>query len=145
MSADATHLLDANLLIALAWPNHVHHARAHDWLGGLDGRWATTPMTETAFLRLSTNAAVVGKPLVLSEALDVLQAMRGAAGHVFLPDDTSLADPGIELTRFATSRQVTDAHLVNLCAVRSAVLATLDRGIVDALRPADRRFVVLIP
>ena len=25
------YLLDVNVLIALAWPNHVHHAAAHTW------------------------------------------------------------------------------------------------------------------
>jgi len=25
------HLLDVNVLLALAWPNHVQHTRAHGW------------------------------------------------------------------------------------------------------------------
>ena len=24
-------LLDVNVLVALAWPNHVHHTQAHRW------------------------------------------------------------------------------------------------------------------
>jgi hypothetical protein len=24
-------LLDANVLMALSWPYHVHHAKAHEW------------------------------------------------------------------------------------------------------------------
>ena len=53
-------LFDVNVLVALAWPNHVHHARALDWfrehspLG-----WATCSITETGFVRVSSNRAAV--------------------------------------------------------------------------------------
>ncbi len=38
------HLLDANVLIALGWPNHKHRASAHRWFSSIDARgWATCP------------------------------------------------------------------------------------------------------
>ena len=46
-----TALLDVNVLIALAWPNHVHHAAARDWFErhGQAG-WATCTLTEAGFV-----------------------------------------------------------------------------------------------
>ena len=116
-------LLDLNVLIALAWPQHVHHGRAHSWFAKRDGAWMTTPLTEAGFVRLSSNPSVVTERISMAEALALLSRMRGVAGHVFLPDSSSLADPAVSLAAVATSRQVTDAHLVNLSASSGARLA----------------------
>ena len=144
MTAES-HLLDLNVLIALAWPQHVHHARAHAWFGSQTGPWMTTPLTEAGFVRLSTNPVVVTETITMSTALGVLSAMRTADRHEFLPDDSSLAAPQIALAALATSRQVTDAHLVNLAARSGVILATLDRGIELMLAPADRGWVTVLP
>jgi predicted nucleic acid-binding protein len=49
-------LLDTNLLIALAWPQHVHHGEAHAWFGKVArGAWATCPITQLGFIRISSN------------------------------------------------------------------------------------------
>jgi toxin-antitoxin system PIN domain toxin len=139
------HLLDLNVLIALTWPQHVHHARAHSWFASLKAPWMTTPITEAGFLRLSTNPTVVTERVGMATALKMLAAMRSVPGHAFLPDASTLAAPAIALDAVATSRQVTDAHLVNLAASSGAVLATLDRGIQAMLAPADRGRVVVLP
>ncbi len=143
--ATRTYLLDLNVLIALTWPQHVHHHRAREWFGTLTDEWATTPITEAGFLRLSTNANVVGEAVPMTQALAVLAAIRGVAGHTFIPDASSLATPTISVARLVTSRQVTDVHLVNLAAASGAVLATLDRGIARMLEPADRERVLVVP
>ena len=143
--ATKSYLLDLNVLIALAWPQHVHHARAHAWFVSLSGPWMTTPLTEAGFLRLSTNPAVVTERVAMSTALGMLAAMRSVPGHSFLPDQSSLAAPVIALDAVATSRQVTDAHLVNLAAASGALLATLDRGIEQMLSANDRANVVVLP
>lgn len=139
------YLLDLNVLIALSWPQHVHHARSHAWFAALDRQWATTPVTEAGYLRLTTNPAVVGETVSMDAALAALRSMRSAPGHVFIPDSSSLSVPAINLERVVTSRQVTDAHLVNLAAASNALLATLDRGIEQLVVAADRRHVVLLP
>lgn len=138
-------LLDLNVLIALTWPQHVHHSRAHAWFGSHAGIWATTPITESGFLRLSTNRNVVGEAVPMSQASTMLRAIRATERHAFLPDTTSLAEPAISLQRVITSRQVTDAHLVNVAASSGAILATLDRGIEQMLATADRRHVFVLP
>ena len=39
-------LPDVNVLVALAWPVHVHHDLVHEWLAGHgDQQWATCPLT----------------------------------------------------------------------------------------------------
>ena len=139
------HLLDVNLLIALAWPQHVHHERAHAWFATRTAAWMTTPVTEAAFVRLSTNPSVVTHRVSMHDALAMLAAIRGVAGHAFLPDSSTLAAPAISLLTVTSSRQVTDAHLVNLAAASAARLATLDRGIEQMLAPHDRKHVLVVP
>ncbi len=52
-------LFDLDVLIALSWPRHVHHARAHDGFADRgEEPWATTPITEAGYLLLSTNTTV---------------------------------------------------------------------------------------
>lgn len=140
----STYLLDVNVLVALAWPNHVHHGRVRRWWSGVDA-WATTPLTEAALLRLSLNESVVGREVSAAEALELLRAMRRVPGHAWIADDSSLADPTIDPRSLVTSRHVTDLHLVNLAAHTGTVLATLDRGISPLLAEGDRHHVMLVP
>lgn len=96
-------------------------------------------------MRLSSNPAVVGGTISVAAATTMLAAIRTTRGHEFIADASSLADPAIDLTRVATSGQITDAHLVNLAAANAAVLATMDAGIPHMLAPADRAHVLVIP
>ncbi|MFD1504814.1 VapC toxin family PIN domain ribonuclease [Georgenia yuyongxinii] len=144
--AETTRLLDVNVLVALTNPTHIRHESAHRWLARLPDsvRWATTPMTEASFIRLMTNPAVAGQDVTASAALDVLAQMRDVPDHVFVPDDSSLAVPHIDLTALVGHQQVTDFHLVNLAAATGAVLATFDTRIASALAPTDRHHVETI-
>lgn len=137
-------LLDVNVLIALVWPQHLHHTQVHAWLAQHNGRFATTPLTEAALVRLSLQPFITGTAVTAAEALALLAGLRAHPQHHFVRDDSTLADPAISLTRFATTRQVTDLHLVNLCAVHELVLLTLDRAIPEALQEPDRRFVSVL-
>ena len=137
------HLLDVNVLIALTNPAHAHHRLAHQWFSEVD-HWATTPVTETAFVRLMLNPAVAGRRILSAEVLSVLRQLQALPGHSFLADDSSLADPAIDLITMIGHHQVTDRHLVNLAAHHNAVLATFDASLLDALVPQDRRHVHLI-
>jgi toxin-antitoxin system PIN domain toxin len=137
-------LLDVNVLVALAWPNHVHHADARRWFRdhSSDG-WATTPVTESGFVRISANPRAVHQALKPVEAIEVLRAMRERPGHRFLPDDVELVvDAPLDPTRVVTHAQVTDAHLVAVARRHGAMLATFDRAI-ESLGSPDS--VVVIP
>jgi hypothetical protein len=138
-------LLDVNVIVALAWPHHVHHQRAVDWFAMSNDPWSTTPLTEVALMRLSLSPAVAPVRPSVPEVLALLAAFQAHARHRFLPDVASLADPAIDLSRAASSGQVTDLHLVNLAAASGAVLATFDRRIPSFLVERDRRHVVVLP
>jgi hypothetical protein len=54
----AMYLLDVNILIALADPNHIHHGRARGWfLSEHREAWATCPLTENGFIRILGHAS----------------------------------------------------------------------------------------
>lgn len=127
-----TRLLDVNVLIALAWPNHVHHGSAHAWFRATEAEgWATSPITEVGFLRVSTNPAAIPTAVSPAEAGEVLRAMTALPGHAFWPDATRLIHaPALALRQLAGHRQVTDAHLIALCDANGGRLATFDRRLV---------------
>jgi len=122
-------LLDVNALVALAWPNHVHHASARRWF--LDHHaegWATCPLTESGFVRVSTNARINPDARTVLEAATLLAALRAWPGHQFWLDDVSLAEEGDDaLVGIHGHQQVTDAHLQMLAGRRGGRLVTFDR------------------
>jgi len=132
-----TGLLDVNVLVALAWPNHIHHARAHVWFSSVRGRgWATCPLTQSGFVRVSSNTAAIPDARTPREASALLRRIVQLPGHVFWPDDVSAVDEGDQIfSRVVGYRQVTDAHLLSLAIRRGGKLATFDAGIRDLVPP----------
>ncbi len=116
-----THLLDANVLIALTVAEHEHHTLASGWAAGA-GRFALCPIVEGALLRFLLR---LGHPA--ADALTILHAVRALPSCEFWPDDVSYTDADFEDVR--GPRQVTDAYLVALAASRSGRLATLDQSL----------------
>ncbi len=139
---DGPYLLDVNVLLALFDPRHVHHASAHRWFDDVTA-FATTPLTETAFVRLVANPEVGGESP--ATALEALRAIRGLAGYGFAPDDVSLAEAAVGLGAPVGHRQVTDFHLVELAARHRMTLATFDGKLSRSLADADRRHVLVLP
>jgi uncharacterized protein len=135
-----------NVLVALAWPNHVHHARAIEWFKvERQVGWATCPLTESGFVRVSSNTRVLPDARTPAEAIALLEQLRRVAGHVFWVDDVSPADAtAAPFQRVVGYRQVTDAHLLTLAMRNGGRLATFDKGVVE-LVPADVTVVELIP
>ena len=124
-------LLDVNALVALAWDSHIHHARMREWFAdNASEGWATCPVTESGFVRVSTNPKVLPSPIGIADARRVLTALRGAEGHRFLVDDVSVVDD--DVPAIVGYRQVTDAHLLTLARRRGVRLVTFDTTI-DAL------------
>ena len=121
-------LLDVNALVALAWDSHVHHARMRTWFKahGPAG-WATCPLTESGFVRVSANPRVLPSPITVNAARAVLSALRAHPAHRFLADDVSLSDD--DVPAIAGYRQVTDAHLLTLARRRGVRLITFDASI----------------
>lgn len=142
------YLLDVNLLVALAWPNHVMHEKAQAWLGTLgDQTWATNSLTEIGFVRLSMNPAVVGRPLSWSGSLEVLQQIRSVPGHRFLGGGETLdilQSDVVGQAPVAGHRQVTDVYLAALAHHHHHQLATLDPGLVQGLHPRHRHLIKVV-
>ncbi len=131
-------LLDVNVLLAIAWPNHQFHASARRRLETSKGKWATCALTELGFVRLSSNKAVVGNPRTPMEAVMLLAAMVKDPGHVYLKSLPSPASAQFmtSFNQLLGSKQVTDAYLLKLAAENGAVLLTFDTRIKEMSRIA---------
>jgi toxin-antitoxin system PIN domain toxin len=121
-------LLDVNVLLALAWPNHQFHEAATRRLESSRGRWATCALTQLGFIRLSSNPAAVPGAKTPAEAATLLAAMVKDPLHVYL---ASLSAPCDEASiqvfeRILGSKQVTDAYLLRLARQHRARLTTFD-------------------
>ncbi len=139
------YLLDANVLIALAWPEHVSHATAQRWFArSADQGWATCPLTQIAFVRVLSNPQFSVRALAPQAALDLLKANIKHPGHAFWADSIRLDDAVRGLPRVAGHRQIADAYLVGLASRREGRLATLDHRLSGWLGPAGSEIVTLI-
>lgn len=118
-------LLDTNVLLALAWPNHQHHAPSHAWFAAsARGGWATCSFTQLAFIRLSSNPAYTASAVSPQTAAVLLQNWTRLRSHRYWPSPPA-DDPAIFL-RALGHQQVQDAWLVEAARFNSGRLVTLD-------------------
>lgn len=136
-----------NVLVALAWPNHVHHTRAIRWFSRVrDAGWASCPATEAGFVRVSSNTRIVRDARRPAEAIALLSEMRKQPRHHFWSDDVSpCRDAAGVFARVVGYRHVTDAWLVTLAHHRGGRLATFDKGIAELVADVAEGLVELIP
>ncbi len=118
-----TRLLDTNLLIALTWPNHTEHRKARQWFRGAP-RFATCPLTQLGFCRISTHVKYAASA---ADALAAIGAWIAHPAHEFWPDDLLLNDNLVPA--IGGHQQFTDAYLLALARKHSGRLATLDAAI----------------
>jgi toxin-antitoxin system PIN domain toxin len=123
-------LLDVNMLLALFDRRHVHHTRARTWWRANQAQgWASCPLTENGFLRISSQKSY-SSPIRLADALALLRQWAVPPQHAFWPDDLSLLDPEcIDHRHLLGHRQITDAYLLALAVKHGGRLVTLDRGV----------------
>ena len=142
-----TALLDVNVLIALAWPNHVHHAAARDWFEKNRGAgWATCALTEAGFVRVSCNPLAVRHTITPLDAIAVLETLTTLGAHTFWAMDRSIIQlPEQIKSRLQGYRQITDAVLLAAAMQRGGQLATLDSGLEALAAEGDRSSVCVIP
>jgi toxin-antitoxin system PIN domain toxin len=126
-------LLDVNVLVALAWPTHIHHDRAHDWFAQkVTESWATCPATQAGFVRITSNPSFSPRATTPREALAQLEGMLARRGHVFWPDDRPFAGSKLIATeRLVGHRQITDAHLLAIALRHGGILVTFDNGVLS--------------
>jgi toxin-antitoxin system PIN domain toxin len=127
----APYLLDANVLIALAWPEHSSHDGAGRWFARhRQNGWATCPITQAGLVRVLSNPAFSPRALTPARALQVLRRNVDVPEHRFWRDAIDLRE-ALERMPGALNghRQITDAYLAALAIHNKGKLATLDRGI----------------
>jgi toxin-antitoxin system PIN domain toxin len=137
-------LLDVNVLLALAWPNHQFHRAVLSRLERSTEQWSTCALTQLGFIRLSSNPAVVGLSKSPAEAAALLREVVEDPLHVYLetlpaPSDAPVIDC---FARILGSKQVTDAYLLRLAQAHDTTLVTFDRRI-QAMAEQDGRVEVL--
>jgi toxin-antitoxin system PIN domain toxin len=121
-------LLDANVLLALAWPNHPFHQRAVTRFERRERHpWATCLLTQAAFVRLSSNPAVIPSAKSPAEAGYLLGELIDDPNHVFLEAKSKqLARLQELLARCHGHNQVNEAILIWLALPHGASVVTFD-------------------
>ena len=123
MTKSNVHLLDANVLIALATPEHSLNNRAAAWFRK-GHRFATCPITQGALVRFHLRAGV---DATAKSAKLLLESISSLVRHEFWPDDASYLD--MPTKGIIGHRQVTDAYLALLARKHAGLLATMDQAL----------------
>jgi toxin-antitoxin system PIN domain toxin len=127
------YLLDVNVLLALAWPNHVHHRFARKWLAKNQFKgWAMCTLTQVGFVRLSSHPRLSEANQTPAAALALMVRMTKQAHYLFWREPTrGLSNNELQLIfdKVITHQQVTDAYLIGLARVHKGRVATFDRGL----------------
>jgi hypothetical protein len=138
-------LLDVNVLIALAWDDHEHHARAHAWFGNLSNEsFSTCNVTQSGFVRLSLNPSVVHCQTGISDVFEMLKSFTEHPNHSFCEDGALQ----MELSAWQEVRsykQVTDTNLFLIARRHGRKFATFDDGIKSRLQDDEKTWVETIP
>jgi toxin-antitoxin system PIN domain toxin len=140
-------LLDVNVLISLFWSAHVHHGAAQKWFAARSAKgWATTPLTQAAFVCIVSNPAFSKDAVAPSVALELLTHNLNHPHHRFWPANLPLGQALAELKpKLSGHQQVTDAYLLGLVRHFKGRLATFDTAIMSLLDRGDEKWLELIP
>lgn len=132
-------LLDVNVLIALLWEPHVHHAAAQQWFAthGKKG-WSTCATTELGFARALSNPKI--NPAIPSpvEAIAFLDSNKKVSRHAFVNEDVTPAAATKDML-IQGYRQLTNAYLFGLCVKKRLIFVSFDTGLASLWRPGDPR------
>jgi toxin-antitoxin system PIN domain toxin len=115
-------LLDANALIGLCFPDHIHHISVRHWLAA-NPDFSVCPITEGALVRFIFRS-YPNQPKLAEETIRALSQVRG---YEFWPDDISYRSTN--LMRISGHKQVADAYLVSLADSHGGRLATFDTSL----------------
>lgn len=136
-----TVLLDVNVLMALLWENHEHHAKVRAWFKSVPA-FATCPVSQLGFARVSSHP-LLGYGLTPDDAFGVLRKILADPRHHFISDDLSSADRVVRTDLMTGPNQITDRYLVALARQHGCSLATLDEPLVKSFA-AEPSLVLLV-
>jgi uncharacterized protein len=143
-----SYLLDANALIALAWPAHEQHETMVAWFRQHARQgWATCALTQSAFIRIISQPAFSGHAVAVTEVAEVLLRNTGHPKHQFLPLDFGFAQVlGACTGGLMGHRQITDAYLLTLAVQCQHRLLTFDKSLSQLLATEveRKRHVVVV-
>ncbi len=136
-----SHLLDANALIALCWPTHEHHEQMLAWFRQYAKKgWATTALTQAAFVRIVSQQVFSGRSIGIGEVAELLLRNTAHPAHRFVPLDFGFDQVLVACTGgILGHRQVTDAWLLAAAMRNGMKLLTFDTGIGQLLASANER------
>ena len=117
-----TTLLDANVLIAMSHPAHVHYSRARSWFNLATDPFASCPITQGSLLRHAMRMGFDAR-----SAMNGLERITSHPRHDFWPDLIRFED--VRLRGVMGHGQVTDAYLAQLAREHGGSLATFDEGL----------------
>ena len=124
-------LLDVNALLALGWAEHEAHGAVVARLSQSGTRWATCPITQLGFVRLSSTAGIFSRTLNPAQAVAALQTLCADAQHRFMAEHPSVTD--CDFSALTGPKQTTDAYLLALAQRHGLVLLTLDQRLVRGM------------
>lgn len=136
-------LLDVNVLLALAWPNHQFHGRARAWFTKQAPRgWSTCAITQLGFVRISSNPSFTEHAKSPLEAVLILNELTDFGRHRYLE---ALPPVGVQPEAWDLGlghRQTTDLYLALAARHHDTRLATFDRRLASSGIVNDAVFMV---
>ena len=128
-------LIDINVLLALAWPNHPHHQVATRWFDEeSDSGWATCATTQLGFVRISSQPKFSAEHVDPATACALLLRWVAHPRHLYWREEgVGLTAPHFRelLPSVLTHNFVTDAFLISIATANGGKLATLDKPLTN--------------
>jgi toxin-antitoxin system PIN domain toxin len=118
------YLLDTSVLLALGLDDHLQNSAAEQWLTRDVGRFATCPLTQLGFLRITKQ---LRRDISIHQIGAVLESICGDARHFFVAPDMDVRSADWRL--ILGHQQITDAYLAGLARQHGLKLATFDQGL----------------
>lgn len=127
----APDLLDVNVWLALAHPGHAHHEAAKNYWTSAPSELVFCRASMQGFLRLVTQAAVMGAAVhTPEEAWSIYDAHLGCGRVVFLPEPATAEE---QMRRYSSrpgfqTRNWTDAWLASFAVTAGCRMVSFDGG-----------------
>lgn len=119
------HLLDISVLLALGLDDHLQNRAAEQWLMRQTNCFATCPLTQLGFLRITKR---LRRDLSIHQIGAVLESICTDARHLFIAADRDVRQADGRL--ILGHQQITDAYLAGLARQHELKLATFDQALV---------------
>jgi toxin-antitoxin system PIN domain toxin len=125
-------LSDVNVLLALCYDRHIHHATALSWLDAQGARAVVLcRSTQLSLLRLLCHAAVMGEDVcTMTQAWEVYDAVLGDDRFFFQSEPDNIEVALRRYTRASTASPMLwqDAYLAAFALTAGMHLVTFDHG-----------------